>query len=308
MESKKTLVVSASPHIRSNQTTQSIMLDVIIAMIPMLIAAVYIFGTRSLILTAVTVAACVISELLIQKLMKKPVRIGDLSAVVTGMLLAFNMPHTFPFWMAAFGGVFAIVVVKELFGGIGNNFMNPALAARAVLLSSWPAEMGHFGATADAVSAATPLSGKPFPLMDLFLGNIPGVMGEVSKAAILIGAAYLLLKGVIKIKMPAIYIGTCAVLFLLFGYDLEDTLMQLLSGGLILGAFFMLTDYSSSPTTDMAQTVYAFGAGFLTVIIRQFGGYPEGVSYAILLMNACAPLFDKLLRQKTFGRGVAKNE
>lgn len=303
---KKSLVVSSSPHIRTNNTTQSIMLDVIIAMIPILIAAVVQFGTRSLILTLVTVVSCVISEFIIQKLMNKPVRISDLSAVVTGMLLSFNLPFTFPYWMAAFGGFFAIIVVKELFGGIGNNFMNPALAARAVLLSSWPTEMGAF--STDAASVATPLSGKPFEMMDMFLGNIPGVMGEVSKVAILIGAAYLLLKGVIKIKMPAIYIGTCVVLFLLLGYDVEDTLMQILSGGLLLGAFFMLTDYSSSPSTDMAQTVYAFGAGLLTVIIRKFGGYPEGVSYAILLMNACAPLFDKLMKNRTFGRSVAKNE
>lgn len=305
-DNKKTLIVSASPHIRSHNNTQSIMLDVIIAMIPMLIAAVYLFGTRSLLLTAVTVISCVLAELVVQKLMKRPVRIGDLSAVVTGMLLAFNLPFTFPLWMAAFGGIFAIVVVKELFGGIGNNFMNPALAARAVLLASWPEAMGKF--SMDATSVATPLSGKPFEMMDLFLGNIPGVMGEVSKVAILIGAAYLLIKGVIRIKMPAIYIGTCAVLFLLVGYDLEDMLVQILSGGLLLGGFFMLTDYSSSPASDMAQIVYAFGAGVLTVVIRKYGGYPEGVSYAILLMNACAPLFDKLLKQKTFGREVAKNE
>ncbi|MDO5027174.1 MAG: RnfABCDGE type electron transport complex subunit D [Tissierellia bacterium] len=305
-DNKKTLVVSASPHIKSNITTQSIMLDVIIAMIPMLIASVYLFGVRALILTLVTVVSSVLAEYLIQKLMNRPVRISDLSAVVTGMLLAFNLPFTFPYWMAAFGAIFAIVVVKELFGGIGNNFMNPALAARAVLLASWPSAMGKF--SMDAVSVATPLSGKPFEMMDLFLGNIPGVMGEVSKIAILIGAAYLLIKGVIKIKMPAIYVGTCAILFLLVGYDFEDMIMQILSGGLLLGGFFMLTDYSSSPNSDMAQTIYAFGAGLLTVVIRKYGGYPEGVSYAILLMNTAAPLLDKLLKQKTFGREVAKNE
>ena len=304
METKQKFMVSASPHIRTKNSTQLIMLDVIIALIPVLIAAVYIFGMQALILTLATVAACVISEFLIQKAMKRPVRISDLSAVVTGMLLAFNMPSTMPIWMAVFGGVFAIVVVKELFGGIGNNFMNPALAARAVLLSSWPAEMGTF--TLDGVVSATPLSGKPFTEMNMFLGNIPGVMGEVSKAAILIGALYLLIKGVIKIKMPAIYIGTIAIFFLILGYDLEDTIVQLLAGGIFLGGFFMLTDYSSSPTSNLAQIVYAVGAGLLTVIIRVWGGYPEGVSYAILLMNVAAPLFDKLMRDKTFGRGVVK--
>lgn len=300
---KKLNSVSSSPHIRSKNTTQLIMLDVIIALIPALVAAVYVFGMRALSLTLVTVAACVFAEFATQKAMKRPVRVRDLSCVVTGMLLAFNLPSTFPYWMAIFGGIFAIVVVKEFFGGIGNNFVNPALAARAMLLASWPGEMGKF-VFMDQVGAATPLSGKPFSMMSLFLGNIPGVMGEVSKLAILLGAAYLLFKKVIHIKMPAIYIVTCAVLFMLLGYDMEDTLMQLLSGGLMLGAFFMLTDYSSSPTTDRAQIVYAAGAGLLTVIIRVYGGYPEGVSYAILLMNVVTPLLDKLLRQKTFGRGV----
>lgn len=305
-QNKQIYTVSSSPHIRSKDTTQMIMLDVIIALIPAIIASVYVFGMRALLLTLVTVAASVLSELVTQKAMKKPVRVRDLSAVVTGILLAFNLPANFPFWMAIFGAIFAIVIVKEMFGGVGNNFMNPALAARAVLLASWPEQMAY---QIDGVAQATPLSGKPFAMLDLFLGNIPGTLGEVSKAALLIGAAYLLIKKVINIKMPAIYIITTGVLLLIFGYDLEDTLMQILSGGLILGAFFMLTDYSSSPTSDMAQVVYAFGAGLLTVLIRVFGGYPEGVSYAILLMNVLTPLLDKLLKQKTFGRKkVAKNE
>lgn len=308
METKQKFMVSASPHIRTKNSTQLIMLDVIIALLPALIASVYLFGVQALVLTLVTVAACVISEFLIQKAMKKPVRISDLSAVVTGMLLAFNMPVSMPLWMAIFGAIFAIIIVKELFGGIGNNFMNPALAARAVLLASWPAEMGHYTFGPDAVAAATPLSGKPYSMTSLFLGNIPGTIGEVSKLAILIGAAYLLIKGVIKIKMPAIYLGTIAIMFLLLGYDFEDTLMQLLSGGIMLGAFFMLTDYSTSPTKDLAQVLYALGAGLLTVIIRVYGGYPEGVSYAILLMNVAAPLFDKLVKNETFGRGVVKDE
>ncbi len=304
MEENRKFTVTSSPHIRTKNTTQLIMLDVIIALLPAMIAAIAIFGIRSLILTLVTVAACVLSEYLFQKASKKPIRVSDLSAVVTGILLSFNMPYNMPYWMAIFGAVFAIIIVKEMFGGIGNNFMNPALAARAVLLASWPTEMGNF--IIDGKASATPLSGKPFTILDLFLGNIPGVMGEVSKIALLIGACYLLLKRVIHIKMPAIYIGTVAVFFLILGYDFEDTLMQLLSGGLILGAFFMLTDYSTSPTGSKAQVIYALGAGLLTVLIRVYGGYPEGVSYAILLMNVATPLLDKLLRDKSFGRSVAK--
>lgn len=304
MEENKKLTVTSSPHIRTKNTTQLIMLDVIIALLPAMIAAIAIFGIRSLILTLVTVAACVLSEYLFQRAAKKPIRVSDLSAVVTGILLSFNMPYNMPYWMAIFGAVFAIIIVKEMFGGIGNNFMNPALAARAVLLASWPTEMGNF--IIDGKASATPLSGKPFTILDLFLGNIPGVMGEVSKLALLIGACYLLIKRVIHIKMPAIYIGTVAIFFLVLGYDLEDTLMQVLSGGLILGAFFMLTDYSTSPTGSKAQAIYAVGAGLLTVLIRVYGGYPEGVSYAILLMNVATPLLDKLVRDKSFGRSVAK--
>lgn len=300
VEEKKLMKASAAPHIRTKNTTQGIMLDVIIALIPVLVAAVYIFGIRALILTLVTVLACVISEFCWQKITKQTVRISDLSAVVTGLLLAFNMPVTMPFWMAVFGAVFAIIVVKQMFGGIGNNFMNPALAARAVLLASWPSQMGNF--VLDGVSTATPLGGKPVEMMDLFLGNIGGVMGEVSKIAILIGLAYLLIKRVISIRIPLVYVCTCAVLFFLLKYDLEDTLMQLLSGGLLFGAVFMLTDYSTSPMSALGQVIFAFGAGLITVIIRLYGGYPEGVSYAILLMNVCTPMIDKFVKPRTFGR------
>lgn len=300
MEEKKVLWMSSSPHIRTKNSTQLIMLDVIIALLPVLIASVYIFGLRALYLTLVTVASCVFAEFITQKAMKKTVRVRDLSAVVTGMLLAFNMPVTFPFWMAIFGGIFAIVIVKELFGGIGNNFMNPALAARAVLLASWPTQMGNF--TLDGVSTATPLSGKPVEMMDLLLGNIGGVIGEVSKVAILIGFAYLLFKGVISYRMPVIYVATCALLLFLLKYDMEDTLMQLLSGGLLFGAVFMLTDYSTSPMSTTGQVIYALGAALITVVIRVYGGYPEGVSYGILMMNVCTPIIDKYVRPRTFGR------
>lgn len=288
-----------APHIRNKKSTQTVMLDVVIALLPALIAAVYFFGSRALILTLVTVAACVLSEFVMQKLLKKPVRVRDLSAVVTGMLLAFNLPVEFPIWMAVVGGVFAIVIVKELFGGIGQNFMNPALAARVFMLVTWPAQMGTF--TFDGVAGATPLGGRPASLMDLFIGNIPGTIGEVSKLAILIGLAYLLFKHVINLRMPIAYMVTCAVLFYILKYDFVDTLSQLLSGGIIFAAVFMVTDYSSSPMSPVGQIVYAVGAGILTVVIRLFGGYPEGVSFAIIIMNVFVPLIDKLIRPRVFG-------
>ncbi|EHR34772.1 RnfABCDGE type electron transport complex subunit D [Helcococcus kunzii] len=294
-----------APHIRNKKSTQTVMLDVVIALLPALFASVYFFGARALILTLVTVVACVASEFLIQKLLHKPVRIKDLSAVVTGMLLAFNLPVEFPIWMAIVGSIFAIVIVKELFGGIGQNFMNPALAARVFMLVTWPAQMGTF--TYDGVAGATPLGGRPSSLMDLFIGNIPGTIGEVSKVAILIGLAYLLFKQVIKLRMPLAYMITCAVLFYILKYDFVDTLSQLLSGGIIFAAVFMVTDYSSSPMSPMGQIVYAIGAGILTVVIRLYGGYPEGVSFAIIIMNVFVPLIDKLIRPRVFGvKGAQK--
>lgn len=294
-----------APHIRNKKSTQTVMLDVVIALLPALFASVYIFGARALILTLVTVVACVASEFLIQKLLHKPVRIKDLSAVVTGMLLAFNLPVEFPIWMAIVGSIFAIVIVKELFGGIGQNFMNPALASRVFMLVTWPAQMGTF--TYDGVAGATPLGGRPASLMDLFIGNIPGTIGEVSKVAILIGLAYLLFKQVIKLRMPLAYMITCAVLFYILKYDFVDTLSQLLSGGIIFAAVFMVTDYSSSPMSPMGQIVYAIGAGILTVVIRLYGGYPEGVSFAIIIMNVFVPLIDKLIRPRVFGvKGAQK--
>jgi len=288
-----------APHIRNKKSTQTVMLDVVIALLPALIASVYFFGARALLLTLVTVTACVLSEFVMQKLLKKPVRVRDLSAVVTGMLLAFNLPVEFPLWIAIVGGIFAIVIVKELFGGIGQNFMNPALAARVFMLVTWPAQMGTF--TYDGVAGATPLGGRPASLVDLFIGNIPGTIGEVSKIALLIGLAYLLFKHVINLRMPLAYMITCAVLFYILKYDFVDTLSQLLSGGIIFAAVFMVTDYSSSPMSPVGQIVYAVGAGILTVVIRLFGGYPEGVSFAIIIMNVFVPLIDKLIRPRVFG-------
>lgn len=296
--------LSAAPHIRIKKDTQSVMLDVIVAMLPALAASVYFFGLRALLLVLVCVAACMLSEFVAQKLLGKKVRVRDLSAAVTGILLAFNLPVEYPFWMAIVGSIFAIIVVKELFGGIGQNFLNPALAARVFLMVTWPAQIGTF--TVDGVASATPLGGMPASLMDLFIGNIPGTIGEVSKLALLIGLIYLLYRRVISIRMPLIYTLACAVFLYLFQYDLADTLYQVLSGGIILAAVFMVTDYSSSPMSKQGQLVYAIGAALLTVVIRVYGGYPEGVSFAILIMNVCVPTIDKYIRPTVFGMGVKK--
>lgn len=290
-----------APHIRTKRTTKSIMLDVIIALLPSIFVATYFFGLRVLLLTLVTVAASVLSEYVIQKVFKKKLRVRDLSAVVTGMLIAMNLPVGFPFWMAIIGAIFAIVIVKEIFGGIGQNFMNPALTARALLLVMWPAQTGTF--TWDGVATATPLSGKPFSLLDLFIGQIPGSFGEVSKLAILIGLAYLIYRNVVNLRMPIAYILTCAALLYLLKYDIEDTIYQLMSGGIIFAAAFMITDYSTSPMSPKGQYIYVIGAAILTVVIRLYGGYPEGVSFAIIIMNVFVPLIDKYVRPRVYGIG-----
>ncbi len=317
---KEKLIVSESPHIRGGQTTQGIMLDVAIALIPALIAGVLIFGYRAAVLAAICVSASVIFEWLWCKIVKKPSSIGDFSAVVTGLLLALNLPVTMPFWMAIIGALFAIVVVKQFFGGIGHNFMNPALAARAFLLTSWAQPMTTWVApfskvslfgNADAVSMATPLSimkegGGELPsYMDMFLGKIGGCVGEVSTIALLVGAIYLLAKRVIDLKIPASYILTTAVMVFVFGGDgglfTGDVLSHLLSGGLILAAFFMATDYVTTPYTPKGQIIFGIGCGLLTSIIRLWGGYPEGASYSILLMNVASPLIDRFTVPKKFG-------
>lgn len=315
------LIVTEAPHSRSGKTTSGIMLDVVIALIPALIAGVWIFGYRALVLAMVCVLASVFFEWAWCKLLKKPSSVGDLSAVVTGLLLALNLPVTMPFWMAAIGSLFAIIVVKQFFGGIGHNFMNPALAARAFLLTSWAQAMTtwtppfakiNLFSNADAVTTATPLTlikegaveGLP-SYLDLFLGNIGGCIGEVSALAILIGAAYLLIKGVISIKIPACYIITVAIMTFIFGGEnglfTGDPLLHILSGGLMLGAFFMATDYVTTPYTRKGQIVFGIGCGIITSVIRLYGGYPEGVSYAILLMNVASPLIDKFTAPKRFG-------
>ena len=319
------LIATSNPHIRSNETTRSIMLDVIIAMLPALAFAIFNFGLRALTLTAVSVVACIFWEWLYRKLMKKPQSIGDLSCVVTGMLLAFVCPVHMPYWMIIIGDFFAIVVVKQLFGGIGKNFLNPALAGRAVLLASYAGTMTSWvdpaagkaaiiGSNADVVTTATPLAimktGDFAELMatygvdKMFIGQIPGSLGEVSALALLIGGAYLIWRKVINWQTPVAYIATVAVLTFLFpkqGTGLEWMLYSVFGGGLFLGAFFMATDYATSPVTKKGQLIFGIGCGLFTVLIRYFGSYNEGVCYSIMVMNLLVALIDKYTKPTRFG-------
>ena len=319
------LIATSNPHIRSNETTRSIMLDVIIAMLPALVWAVIWFGVKALTLTAVSVIGCMFWEWLYRKLMKKPQSIGDLSCVVTGMLLAFVCPVHMPYWMIIIGDFFAIVVVKQLFGGIGKNFLNPALAGRAVLLASYAGTMTSWvdpaagkaaiiGSNADVVTTATPLAimktGDFAELMatygvdKMFIGQIPGSLGEVSAVALLIGGAYLIWRKVINWQTPVAYIATVAVLTFLFpkqGTGLEWMLYSVFGGGLFLGAFFMATDYATSPVTKKGQLIFGIGCGLFTVLIRYFGSYNEGVCYSIMVMNLLVALIDKYTKPTRFG-------
>ncbi len=297
------LQVSSSPHIRANDTTQRIMLDVIIALIPATIVGIYYFGVKAAIVVLLAIASAVLSEAVFQKARKQVVTITDLSAVVTGLLLGLNIPATAPWYVPVFGSFFAIVIAKQLFGGLGYNWVNPALAGRAVLLLSWPTAMTTFVQPfSDGVSAATPLSSGEFPaLMDMFLGKMPGVIGEVSALALIVGGIYLIARGVIKFHIPVIFIASAAIFLMIFGAPMDTILAQLLAGGLMLGAFFMATDYASSPLTFTGQVIFAVGCGLMTALIRQFGSLPEGVSYAILLMNVVTPMIDKYTVPKVFG-------
>lgn len=318
MENTKKLLVTASPHVRSNRTVKKDMLDVIIALIPAGIASVYFFGYRALVLILASVLTCVLSEYIFNKVTKRKQSIKDLSAVVTGLLLAYNVPFTLPVWQMVIGAMFAIIVAKMFFGGIGQNIVNPALAARAFLMASWSSTMTQFVpphrvATLKSIkdvsmlTGATPLMDpKSYSTMDLFLGNIPGCLGEVSSLAILIGACYLLVRKVIQIRIPLTYILTSVVLIGIFGEGFQNSLTTVLSGGMLLGAFFMATDYTTTPVTIKGQYVFAIGAGILTAVIRVFGGYPEGVSYSILLMNLIVPIIETYTRPKTFGKVEAK--
>ncbi len=301
----KLLNVSSSPHVRSKDTTKGIMTDVCIAMLPATAFGVYLFGIKALLVVIATVAACVISEYVCEKVMGKPITIGDMSAVVTGMILALNMPANIPLWIPMLGGVFAIVVVKQLYGGLGQNFMNPALAARCFLLISFTGKMSAF--TLDGWTGATPLavlkSGGEVDLAAMFIGTIPGTIGEVSVIALLIGAAYMVFKKVISLRIPVTYIATVAVFTLIFGgFDVNYMLAHIFGGGLIFGAFFMATDYVTSPITPKGQIVFGILLGVLTGLFRMFGGSAEGVSYAIIISNLVVPLIERFTLPVAFGK------
>ena len=303
MENK--LHISVSPHIHGKRTTQSIMLDVIIALLPAAIAGVIIFGLRSLLVIGVCLASTILSEVLFNVITKRKQTISDLSCVVTGLLLALNLPADVPIWQAVVGSVFAIIVVKCLFGGLGKNVVNPALTARVFMLVAF-SSLAQASFPVDATAGATPLvslsEGNVPELMDLFLGNTGGSIGETCALALLLGGIYLLVRKVITWQIPVAFIGTVFV-FTLFVEDFNalTALAWVLSGGLILGAFFMATDYVTSPETSLGKIVYGIGAGIITVLIRFWGNYPEGVSFAILLMNILNPYINSLTARKLFG-------
>ena len=309
--SNSKLVVSSSPHVRSHRTTRGVMLDVVIALLPALASAVIFFGPRAFLLTAVTVAASIVFEYAYCITVKKPLTISDLSAVVTGMLLAFNMPVTLPLWMAMIGAFVAIVITKMMFGGLGYNFANPAIVGRIVLALSFTAAMSNWVTPlswldgGEVLASATPLAAGSFDtLADAFIGNVAGCMGETSALALLIGGVYLVVRKVIKPIIPVAYIGTVFVLALVAGHN---PFMEICSGGLMLGAIFMATDYVTSPVSNKGKVVFGIGCGILTVLMRFFASSPEGVSYAILLMNLLTPYIERLTTVKTFGKGGKKN-
>lgn len=322
MENK--LIVSSSPHVRTNKDTSYIMKQVVIALLPATLAVLFFFRLSALNVIFFCVTGSVGAEFLCQKISKQESTIGDFSAVVTGLLLAFNVPASLPWWMCLLGAAFAIIVVKMVFGGIGNNFVNPALAARAFLLASFPVAMTLWTRTGvnwvssgniDAYTTATPLSflkagsngvsslaDSGISISNMLIGNIGGCIGETSAVLIILGGLYLMYKGIINYVIPTFYICTVAILmFILGGFNFTFVIYELLAGGLMLGAFFMLTDYTTSPMTKKGQIIYAVLAGLITTVIRLYGGYPEGVSYSILLVNIMTPLIDKYTKTKVFG-------
>lgn len=308
--------VSSSPHIRDNSSVQTIMRDVIIALLPATAAGIYFFGMPAVLVILTAVISCVASEWVWCKVTKGPNTTKDLSAVVTGILLAFNVPPSLPVWMVVVGSVFTMIIVKALFGGIGQNIVNPALAGRAFLLASYPVAMTTWTTPGvDAASSATPLAilkgveagGAQLPsLGQAFIGQVGGCIGETSALALLIGFAYLLYRRVITWHIPVVYIGTVLVLGMISGRSALGGVFEIMAGGLMLGAIFMATDYTTSPMTKKGQIIFALGCGILTMVIRQFGGYPEGVSYSILIMNLVVPLIDKFVKQRVFGTGEVK--
>lgn len=307
------LNVSSSPHVRSKDTTQKIMLYVIISLLPAAAFGVYNFGMSALMLILVTISSCVFSEYLFNVITKRKQTIDDLSAVVTGLLLALNLPPAFPWYLAIVGGIFAIIVVKMVFGGLGQNFMNPALGARCFLLISFTGYMTNF--TYDGESVATPLAllkaGESVKTMDLFLGTTAGTIGETCVIALLVGAMFLIVMGVIQITIPACYILSFAAFTLLFGghgFDLTFLVAELCGGGLMLGAFFMATDYATSPITTNGRIIFGICLGILTGVFRFYGASAEGVSYAIIFSNLLVPLIEKVSRPKAFGKGGKAHE
>lgn len=322
----KKLLVSASPHIHSPETTTGVMGDVIISLLPALVMAVVWFGSRALVLTAVCIGTAVLAEWVFRRVMKRPNTLGDLSAVVTGLILALNLPATLPLWMAAIGSIVAIVVVKQMFGGIGQNFVNPAMTARIILMVSFPTAMARWTAplasawSADAVTTATPmaslaassggnLSADLPSLWQMLVGYHGGSMGEVCALALLVGGVYLIIRRVISPIIPAAYIGTVAVWMLLAGHgDLRFVVYELLGGGLLLGAFFMATDYATSPITAKGKWIFGIGCGIITSVIRLYGSLPEGVSFSIILMNILVPHIERLTLPRAFGAEKEKKE
>lgn len=301
---QKIVSVSSSPHLRDNSSTTGVMRDVCLALLPAGIAGIYYFGWNALVLMLVCVASCVLAEYAYQKVTHQKVTIGDMSAVVTGLLLAYNMPANAPAWMAVIGSVIAIILVKQIFGGIGQNIFNPALMARAILFVSWGTVMASYpvpNGAADTIASATPLaSSEGVTMLNLFLGNVPGVLGETSKVALLLGGLYLLWRKVIDWRIPVTFIATVFVCYLIKD-GANVALYQILSGGLFLGAFFMATDYATSPITPVGKIIMGVGCGVLLFVIRAFASYPEGCSFAILFMNAVTPLIDKYTLPRSFG-------
>ena len=311
------LTVASSPHIRGNFRTNRIMMDVVISLIPALIVGVWSFGLRALLVTLICVGGAIAAEVLYAAVTRTRQTVVDGSAMVTGLLLALTLPHTVPYWLAAVGSVFAIIVVKALCGGLGQNIFNPALAARAFMMLIFPVGLTRY-LSVDGISAATPLHHMVMPalpeesLLDMFLGNCPGSIGEISALALLLGGAYLVKRKVISVRIPVAYLGTVALVTLIFPKTdsaVSWMLYHLLSGGVMLGAIFMATDYATSPATPLGQVVYGIGCGVLTVIFRYFGLFPEGVTYAILLMNAIVWVIDYYTPIRRFGTkrgGAAK--
>ncbi len=309
-------ILSSSPHVRSSETTSSIMRDVIIALLPATVLGIVFFGLSALLVVLLSVVSAIAAEAVLQLLMKKKVTISDGSAAVTGLLLALNLPPSVPLYIPVIGSVFAIAIVKQCFGGLGCNFINPALAARAFLMVSWPPQMTTWTMPVDAVSTATPLAalkvagaGAPSPYLDMFLGNVGGCIGETSALALIIGGLYLIIRRVIDPRIPFVYIATVALFTWVAGSEglfSGDALYHILAGGLMLGAFFMATDYATSPMSGKGKVIFALGCGVLTSVIRLWGGYPEGVSYSILLMNLVVPLIDRAFKPRMFGHTALK--